>query len=624
MTHQPQPQAEGFARALTKLERLRRFNGAPAAFWNGLIEAMSVLAGARMGVLLRKTAAENTGWRRMVVWPEAQRPDRGIEGFVRAIDALAETALKEPERYAVRDLEAGPGSLASDCAIAVHFEMDNAAEALVAVFYFPECSSGDSRTASTLLRLIQDTPGLYQFQRAAHQSQVALSHFTSVLDLMALLNGQHRYVAVAMTLCNELAARHKCDCVSLGWREGDYVRLQAMSHTEKFERKMEAVKALEQTMEESLDQEEFICWPAPENDTRVTRDHGRYAESRGIQQLCSVPLRLNGKTVGIITCERNSEAFSEEEQRLLTLCAEMAVRRLSELKRSDRWFGARLATQLREALGRVIGIERTWAKATAVLAAIGLAILCFGRMTYRVEAPFILRTENVAILSAPFEGYIDEVPGRIGEPVKAHGVLLRLDVRELLLQEAAAAADLDRYTREAEKARANNSLAEMRIAQAQADQARARLDLVRHRLGAAALTAPFDGVVVEGDLQKRIGAPVKQGDVLFKVARTDQMYVECRVDERDIHEVAGTATGEIAFASQPKLKFPIQVQRIEPVAQTKEKENFYIVRCSFQAAAEDWWRPGMSGVAKVNVGTRSFLWILSHRTLDFLRLFFWV
>ena len=622
MSRDPKNQAEAFAKAVNRLEQLRRYNGAPGPFWNGLIESMSLLCGAQCGVLLRKTAGQNGEWKRIVVWPEAQPRDAGVLTFAGVLNELGDSAVAE--NHSVRVFEARSGALASDCAIAVRFSLESASEAVVGAFFLPERSQSETKAATTLLRLVQDTPSLYQLQRASRDSQVALSHFTSVLDLMALLNAQHRYMAVAMTLCNELASRHKCDRVCLGWREGDYVRLQAMSHTEKFERKMEAVKALEQTMEESLDQDEMIVWPRPEGDTRVSRDHEKYAGEHDIKHLCSLPLRLNGPSVGVITCERNSEPFTEEEQRLLTLFAEMAVRRLSELKRTDRWFGARMMTGAREKLGKLVGVEHTWAKVIAVLVAVGLAVLFFGKMNYRVEAPFIVRTENVAILSAPFEGYIEEVPVQLGDVVPNKGVLLKLDTRELLLQEAAAAADLDRFTREAEKARANNSLAEMRIAQAQAEQAQARLALVRHRLKESSLVAPFDGVIVEGDLKKRIGAPVKQGDVLFKVARTDRMYIECNVDERDVHEVREVATGEIAFASQPKLKFPMKLERIEPVAQTKEKENFYITRCAFQSPIESWWRPGMSGVAKINVGQRTFFWILSHRTIDFLRMFFWM
>jgi biotin carboxyl carrier protein len=582
---------------------------------------MALMSGARFGVLLRKTAAEPDTWRRVVAWPATRTPDSSAREFVRDLENIANSCAQQ--ETVIRFFNGAPDPLAADCAVAVQLESDSPQETWVTAFFLPECSESQAAWALGYLRLVRNTPGLYRLHRSMHQSQLKLSHFASVMDLMALLNAQSRFMAVAMTLCNELAARHKCDRVSLGWLEHEYVRLQAISHTERFEKKMDAVKTLEQTMEESLDQDELIVWPPPEADTRISTDHARYADGQTVKFLCSVPLRLAGQAVGIITCERNSEAFPEEEQRLLTLCAEMAVRRLSELKRSDRWWGARAALEVREQLAKAVGVEHTWAKVVAVLVAVGLAVLFFGKMNYRVEAPFILRTDDLAILSAPFEGYIDEVPAQIGDPVQPDDVLLKLDTRDLLLQEAAAAADLDRYTREADKARATSALAEMRIAQAQAEQSRVRLELIRYRLSQASLKARFAGVVVEGDLKKRIGAPVKQGDALFKVARTDRMYVECNVKENDIHEVRGEAAGEFAFASQPKLRFPMQLERIEPVAQVKDKDNIFVVRCQFKGAPENWWRPGMSGVAKINVGQRTFFWIIAHRTIDFLRMYFW-
>jgi hypothetical protein len=37
----------------------------------------------------------------------------------------------------------------------------------------------------------------------------------------------------------------------------------------------------------------------------------------------------------------------------------------------------------------------------------------------------------------------------------------------------------------------------------------------------------------------------------------------------------------------------------------------------------DWWRPGMSGIGKIEAGERTLFWIIFHRTIDFLRMFFW-
>jgi multidrug resistance efflux pump len=273
---------------------------------------------------------------------------------------------------------------------------------------------------------------------------------------------------------------------------------------------------------------------------------------------------------------------------------------------------------------KVVGPEKTWAKVLAAFGAIGLAVLFFGGMNYRVEAPFVLRTEDVAYMSAPYDGYISEVDAEIGDTFRAGSRLLSLDTRDLLLEEAAASADLSRYVREEEKARATNQLAEMRIYGAQADQARVRLESVRYHLSQAEILTPFDAYVVEGELKKRLGAPVKQGDILFRIARLDKLYVECKVDERDIHEVSMDAAVEIAFTSQPKEKFPAKVVLIEPVATTDQTDNVFIVRCELAEVPEDWWRPGMGGISKIEAGHRTFFWIIFHRTIDFLRLFFWL
>ena len=38
---------------------------------------------------------------------------------------------------------------------------------------------------------------------------------------------------------------------------------------------------------------------------------------------------------------------------------------------------------------------------------------------------------------------------------------------------------------------------------------------------------------------------------------------------------------------------------------------------------QPWWRPGMTGLARIDVGQRSIAWILTHRMLDNLRLLLW-
>ena len=102
--------------------------------------------------------------------------------------------------------------------------------------------------------------------------------------------------------------------------------------------------------------------------------------------------------------------------------------------------------------------------------------------------------------------------------------------------------------------------------------------MVRFHLENAIIKSAFEGVVVEGDLRERIAAPVKQGDALFKVARLDTLYAEAEIPERDVKEILGKGRGEIAFVTQPKSKYPVTIQIVEPAAVTKKDGNVFLVR----------------------------------------------
>jgi multidrug efflux pump subunit AcrA (membrane-fusion protein) len=163
----------------------------------------------------------------------------------------------------------------------------------------------------------------------------------------------------------------------------------------------------------------------------------------------------------------------------------------------------------------------------------------------------------------------------------------------------------------------------MQVAEARAAQAKAKLEILELHLAQSDVRAPFDGVVVEGDLRERIGAPLKQGDALFRVARLDKMYAEALVREDDIRGVAPGASGQIAFASKPGSRFTVRVEQVEPMAVPRPEGNVFIVRCTLPAKNEAWWRPGMRGAAKIDAGRHAPLWIATHRTLDYLRLRWW-
>lgn len=614
-------QTHSFRDALEQLSSLRRFSGPPAVFWQAYLDALVAIGAARYGLVARKRNKENTDWRKVAASP-ANLSASGLDSFFKGVEALCETAIEEGEAQ----LEISPpveGKF-GDTGLAIRLETGRPSEQWAAVFLLSDVSSEEASEALKRLLLANCLPADLQHYQSSNRAPGAASQAASVIDLVVMLDGKTRFLEMAMTFVNELAGQHQCERVTIGWEKRGYVRLKAISHSEKFERKMQVVNELEKVMEEAFDQDEEIYWPPLDGETLITRDHGKFAESQGVKYLCSIPLRENAEPVGVLTFEREAEPFLDDEIRLLRITADVAAPRLADLKRRDRWFGARMASSLRSFFGKVVGPEKTWTKILAIAGAIGILVLVFGGMNYRVEAPFLLRTENVSFLAAPYDGYIFEVDAEVGDVFEEDQRLLALDTRDFLLEEASAAADLTRFLREEEKSRARNELAEMRIFSAQAEQARVQLESVRYHLSQAEITSPYDAFVIEGDLKKRLGAPVRQGDILFKIARLDRLYVESKVSERDIHEIGLGAPIEVAFASQPKHKFPATVVLIEPVATTVDNDNVFIVRSRVEIAPEEWWRPGMGGVSKIEAGHRTFFWIVFHRTIDFLRMFFWL
>ncbi len=82
--------------------------------------------------------------------------------------------------------------------------------------------------------------------------------------------------------------------------------------------------------------------------------------------------------MGVVTLEREQGAFPEDEIRGLRLIVDQATRHLSQLKRHDRWFGARFKTWSRERLGWFIGVEHTFAKAVGIVVSALLLFVLFG------------------------------------------------------------------------------------------------------------------------------------------------------------------------------------------------------------------------------------------------------
>ncbi|MDF3130147.1 efflux RND transporter periplasmic adaptor subunit [Kiritimatiellaeota bacterium B1221] len=611
-----------------ELEQLWRFPSASHLFPAEMLRVFCDQMNAASGVWMVHEKSSDKAWVACAHWPEAEETRQRLAS---QLQLLQEMSAKAREREGKPGLLTRVEGALRVGALPLELSSDSLESAVVFLrygeedFYHP-----DPRHC----RLLADTPLIYgadpydvirprdEKPLTQKESTAGTHPLQSALQVSLAVDEHDAFLAAAMRVCNELATLLSADRVSLGMAKGPYVRLTACSHTETVNRKTELAQSLVNAMEECRDQDDEIVWPGDESQVAIDREQDRYAVQAGAGALVSVPLRVEGEGIAVITIERQ-KAFTTAELNGLRLTADLVAPRLQFRYLADRWFGARWASGLRSVFGKVVGSEHTWVK-LGILATMGLLAAGFLiPMPYRVEAPFQLRPSRMRHLPAPFEGYILSTGARVGDAVKEGDVLATLDPAELRLHEAELEAMIERHRSEAQVARNQSSPADVRIALSQADQAGAQLDLVRFQLGRSEIRAPQSGFVVQGDLDKRIGAPVSKGEALFTLSQLEDLFAELKVHERDIHEMELQAGGRIAFASRPEEVFEIEIESIEPMAVPDRDGNRFLVRARIVDAPAKWWRPGMTGLCKVDVGTRSPVYIFSHRAVDFLRLKLW-
>ena len=444
-----------------------------------------------------------------------------------------------------------------------------------------------------------------------------LSLAGSLLDRERLAEAAHAFAA-------ELARHAGCERVAVGLRRDGRMRVVALSTGLRFAEESDVVRDLCAAMEEAVDQDARIELPAaPDAPAHTVHAHELVLRGSGAGAVCSVPLAARDQAVGALTCEWQRagppDAASREQVRdAAVLCGPI----LELMGRAEAGPFERGRTWLTQLVERHFGADRSLAKgALAGVAALLLPLIVFPA-PYRVSARATLEGRVQRVLVAGVSGYLAEANARAGDLVHAGDVLARLDDRDLRLEQRKRASEKARLGKEYREALAVGDRTQVSILRAQIDHASAQLELVQEQLGRTSVVAPFDGIVLVGDLDQSLGSPVELGDVLFEVAPLDGYRIIVEVDGRDIADLAVGQRGKLALSALPGETLPLVVERITPISTTEEGRHYFRVEAALEEPL-DALRPGMEGIAKIDVGRRRLLWIWTHGLLDWLRLSTW-
>jgi RND family efflux transporter MFP subunit len=443
------------------------------------------------------------------------------------------------------------------------------------------------------------------------------------MDVFAAAIAERRAVPAALAVANELAGRLSCDRVSIGFEKSSSIAVKAISHTATFDPKMNLARLIGEAMDEVLDLDMAIVHPAPADEEVGAIAHAELAREFRDIAVCSVPLIDDGRAIGVLTLERGAGGvFDGETVELLKTVGAMLGPVLGLKRDNERGPLQRGALALRSGAQTLVGPGHPGVKLIALVVTFVVVLGSVVSGTYRVAAKTAVEGAVQRVMAAPFDGYIRESAVRAGDTVRQGEVLARLDDRDLKLEQQRLSFEREQLVRKQRQALAAKERATVAVLAAQIEQADAALSLVGDRLARASLIAPFDGVVVSGDLSQLLGTPVEQGKMLFQVAPLDAYRVILEVDERDIAEVAVGQPGELTLSGLPNQHMNFAVRQITPVSSTQEGRNFFRVEAHLESPSVR-VRPGMEGVGKIAVGERKVIWIWTHSLVDWLRLFAW-
>jgi len=489
----------------------------------------------------------------------------------------------------------------------------------------PQRSAGDIQYVMRQLQWGVAWLKNWLMQTRIEPDSIVRERLMKVFDIVALTLQEQRFKSSTSKLVTELAARLNCDRVSAGFSVGTHTKVTTLSHSAKFAKQSNLTRAIENAMDEALDQGRTIVFPPlEEKQGPVTRAHAELARLHGSGAICSSPfIDNNQESYGALTFERPSDRpFEQEEEALIDAISAISGPILREKRKNDRWLLFKIADSFKDLLAQLLGPGHLVLKFIMLLLVAASVFFYIYKSDYRVTAATALEGTVQRAVTCPFDAFLEKTYFRAGDVVAAGTVLATLNVRDLTLEQLKWVAEEEQRMLEYRKALADNEIALSNIILEQINQSKAQIKLLQQHIDRSEIKAPLSGILISGDLDHSIGAPMKKGEVLFEIAPLDSYRIVAEVDEKDIRDIRLQQEGELVLNSIPEDSFSFVINKITPVSTTREGRNFFVIEGALIDKSER-LRPGMQGYGKIFIDRRRLIWIWTHGLIDWGRLWLW-
>ena len=149
---------------------------------------------------------------------------------------------------------------------------------------------------------------------------------------------------------------------------------------------------------------------------------------------------------------------------------------------------------------------------------------------------------------------------------------------ELLATKVASQADLDKALEQLQVAEADVKRSQAAITEASRQAVTAEKTLLqqRERLSYAALTSPYDGLIVRR--ARDPGGVVVPGSAILELISTNEIWVSAWVDETAMSSLAPGQPARVVFRSEPAKTYPGEVARLGRETDRETREFIVDVR----------------------------------------------
>lgn len=543
----------------------------------------------------------------MARWPDQAQQWQEFEKIIRY-------TLKKKSKVCMQKVGQVAGESSDLFAVPLAFHTD-----FTGVLSLRTTSVSASRQQQVFALLEQSMDWLKLF--VARQSESDLFYATA-MGVLASCIEQSSYDKALFHLAAELAKKVDCERVAIGEYNGKNSTVVTFSDNAQFDGKANIVKTIADAMDEAIEQDSAVLFPGDDKQL-IKRDHTRLAVQHGYGAIYTRPLAHQGQLFGAVTFltggDRTFTASSVEMcEQILAFVTPFLV-----LKKNDeKPLLGKMLTSLQQNLQSLLGFKYVKSKCLVLGILMVLTTASIVEGDFRVTAESVLEGKVQRVIASPISGFLVSVSARAGDTVYQGELLASLDTADLELEIGKQQGELQKLRREFREALANVDLVKIQIVKAQIRQTEAELDLLHGQLQKTDLVAPFDGIIIEGDLSQRLGSPVERGDSLLKIAPLLGYRIILKVDEQSIAHVKPGQQGVLTLTSFPDRQFNLLVEKITEAAQPGEGANIFRVEASLEDNKE-LLRPGMEGVGKIHIGRAKLIWIWTHDMIEWLRLKFW-